>query len=115
MKNEKMGSRSFCVPLVSSNFSAQVDHMAEYGSDNAEQDVNLSLLEGESELLEAIDSAVRKIDGVEEPAYGLCEACVRQGGGWDAETGAPWIPTGRLDVVPYARLCVRHQEEQEEG
>ena len=88
--------------LKGSGQDFKVDHMADYGSDNFEQDMSLSLLEGEAELLEAIETAIRKIDGSEEPAYGLCEACVRQGGGWDAETGAPWIPRG-----PARRSAVR--------
>ena len=101
--------------LKSSGQGFKVDHMADFGSDNFEQGLSLTLLEGETELLRAMETAVRKIDGAEDLAYGLCEACILQDGGWDAETGAPWIPTGRLEVVPYARLCVRHQEEQEEG
>ena len=93
----------------------KVDHMADAGSDNMEQDINLSLLEGESELLHEIETAIRKIDGQGEMPYGLCEACARQAEPWDEETGAPWIPVGRLQALPYARLCVFHQEEQEEG
>ena len=34
---------------------------------------------------------------------------------WSDDTQAPWIPTGRLNVLPYAVLCVAHQEEQEEA
>ena len=101
--------------LKGSGQSFKVDHMADAGSDNFEQDMNLSLLEGESEILEEIDRAIRKIDGQLELPYGLCEACARQGGGWNEDRGAPWIPVGRLRALPYARLCVAHQEEQEEG
>ena len=93
----------------------KVDHMADAGSDNMEQDINLSLLEGESELLHEIETAIRKIDGQSDLSYGLCEVCARQTEPWDEETGAPWIPVGRLEALPYARLCVSHQEEQEEG
>ena len=101
--------------LKGSGQDFKIDHMADFGSDNFEQDISLSLLEEETELLSAIDLAVRKIDGDEALPYGVCETCARDGGDWDPETSAPWIPTGRLKVVPYARLCVTHQEQQEEG
>lgn len=90
------------------------DHMADHASDNSEQDISISLLEGEMQILEAVEDAVRKIDGNHELPFGACEACVRQRT-WDADSSAPWIPTGRLRAVPYARLCVAHQEEQEEN
>lgn len=101
--------------LKKSGQTFKVDHMADAGTDNAEQDVSLSLLEGEVELMELIETAIRKIDGQVAAPYGLCEVCAQAEGGWDAETSAPWIPIGRLQALPYARLCVLHQEEQEEG
>jgi len=97
--------------LKNSGQDFKLDHMADYGSDNFEQEMSISLLEEEAELLNEIDYAIRKIDGQEEPPYGVCEECLVQG--WDDDELGPWIPTGRLDFVPYARLCVRHQEEQE--
>jgi len=99
--------------LKGSGQNFKIDHMADFASDNFEQEMSLSLLEGESELLYEIEKAVRKIDGVGDVPYGICEACVRDG--WEGVPGGPWIPTGRLEAVPYARLCVPHQEEQEEG
>jgi len=101
--------------LKKSGQTFKIDHMADAGSDNADQAVNLSLLEGEVELMDLIETAIHKIDGQVAPPYGLCEACVQAGGDWDEETSAPWIPVGRLEALPYARLCVMHQEEQEEG
>jgi len=101
--------------LKGSGQDYKVDHLADFGSDNAEQDVSLSLLEGETALLQAVDLAIRKIDGQEDLPFGLCKQCAEQEGEFDPESPAPWIPTGRLEIVPYARLCVPHQEEQEEG
>ncbi len=98
--------------LKSSGQDYSIDHMADHGSDNAEQAVSLSLLEGESEIVTAIEVAIRKIDGNEQPPFGICGACAEDEA-WDEETTAPWIPTARLRVVPYATLCVAHQEEQE--
>lgn len=90
-----------------------VDHLADQASDNTEQAISISLLEGETQMLEGIEAAIRRIDGQGELPYGACEACV-ESGDWDPETTAPWIPTGRLGVVPYAHLCIAHQEEQEQ-
>lgn len=99
--------------LKSSGQDFSVDHMADHGSDNFEQEVSLSLLAGEQEMLDAIETAIRRIDGHDEPPYGICVSCADLDS-WDKDTPAPWIPTGRLEVLPYAHLCVRHQEEQEE-
>ena len=88
-----------------------VDHMADHGSDNFEQDFNLKLLEGEAGQLEDIRDALLKIDGTHELPFGLCEACS------DAPQGlcpsCPWIPASRLDVLPQARLCVQTKESEE--
>ncbi len=90
-----------------------VDHFADQASDNTDQAISISLLESETDLLKAIETAILKIDGQASPPYGVCEDCHMQGA-WAPETSAPWIPTGRLGVVPYAHLCIAHQEEQEE-
>ena len=99
--------------LKKSGQDHSVDHLADHGTDNFEQDFTLSLLEGESEILQEIDDAIQKMNGAGEHPYGLCETCA-ESDTWEAGTGAPWIPTGRLEVVPYARLCVAHQEAEEE-
>jgi RNA polymerase-binding transcription factor DksA len=91
-----------------------VDHLADQASDNTDQAISISLLESETDLLKAIETAILKIDGQAELPYGVCETCALRGD-WDPETPAPWIPTGRLGVVPYAHLCIAHQEEQEES
>ncbi len=102
--------------LKGSGQDFKVDHMADFGSDNFEQDVSLSLLEGETELLQAIEKAIRKIDGQEKLPYGICEDCANEPDTWDDEDStAPWIPMARLEVVPYAEYCVKHQEAREEG
>ena len=100
--------------LKGSGQDFSIDHMADHASDNSEQEIAISLLEGETVILESIEDAVRKIDGNHALPFGACETCSTLDA-WDPETSAPWIPTGRLDAVPYARLCVAHQEEQEEN
>ncbi|RSN66796.1 MULTISPECIES: TraR/DksA family transcriptional regulator [Actinomadura] len=44
--------------------------------------------------LAEIDGALRRVD---EGAYGRCEGCAQD------------IPAGRLEILPYARYCVRCQ------
>ncbi len=75
-------------------------HMADLGSDNFEQEFNLSLMESEELLLEKIEAALERI---EEGRYGECEEC-----------GAR-IPKARLNAIPFATLCVKCAEELERG
>jgi RNA polymerase-binding transcription factor DksA len=99
--------------LKGSGQDFSVDHMADHGTDNFEQDFSLALLEGVSELFRDIQDAIEKIDGKGELPYGLCEACAESDG--VAEETGPWIPKGRLEAVPYARLGVLHKEQEEMG
>jgi RNA polymerase-binding protein DksA len=96
--------------LRASDQDFSVDHMADHGSDNFEQDFTLSLVESERRELFEIDRALQRI---EAGTYGICEG-----------TGAP-IPRPRLEAIPHARYSVEYQrkleageveeEEQEEG
>ena len=100
--------------LKGSGQDFSVDHMADHGTDNFEQDFSLSLLEGETEMFRDIQHAIAKIDGKGELPYGLCETCAEEPLEEDSELG-PWIAKGRLEAVPYARLCIPHKEREEEG
>jgi len=64
----------------------------ELGSDNADQELTLTLLESDEKLLDQIEAALHRI---EDGCYGRCDEC-----GED-------IPTPRLDAIPYAAECVR--------
>lgn len=100
--------------LKSSGQDFSVDHMADHGSDNYEQDFSLSLLEGESAQLTEIRDALAKIEGGAGKGllpYGLCEACADEPA-MKCPT-CPWIPPSRLDAVPHARLCVQMKEQEE--
>jgi RNA polymerase-binding transcription factor DksA len=78
-----------------SELSSADQHPADEGSETASREVDLSLREHiEAELAE-IDAALARI---EAGTYGICEAC-----------GQP-IEAARLEVIPYARLCIRDQE-----
>jgi DnaK suppressor protein len=75
-------------------------HMADMGSDNFEQEFTLSLMENEGVTLEQIESSLERI---EEGIYGQCEECGVK------------IPKARLNAIPYATLCIRCAEQQENG
>jgi RNA polymerase-binding protein DksA len=73
-------------------------HLADVGAVTLDREMELSLQENTERLLEQVDRALEKI---EEGTYGLCDRC-----------GQP-IEEGRLEAVPYATLCMRHQQELE--
>ena len=77
-----------------------VDHMADHGSDNFEQDMTLGLVEDERKVLAEIDRALGRI---EEGSYGVCEG-----------TGLP-IAVSRLEAIPYTRHSVEYQRRVEAG
>lgn len=86
--------------LKASDQDFSVDHMADHGSDNYEQDFTLSLVESERRELFEIDQALQRIaDGV----YGICEG-----------TGLP-IARARLEAIPHARYSVDYQRRIESG
>ena len=89
-----------------------VDHMADHGSDNYEQDFNLKLLEGESEQLVEVRDALLKIDGKADLPFGACEACSDEDHQL-CET-CPWIPPTRLEALPWTRLCTQMKAREED-
>lgn len=77
-----------------------VDHMADHGSDNFEQDFTLSLVESERRELFEIDQALGRL---REGTYGICEG-----------TGEP-IGRPRLEAIPYTRYSIGYQRKLEAG
>jgi RNA polymerase-binding protein DksA len=73
-------------------------HIADVGAVTLDREMELSLQGNTERLLEQVNRALEKI---EEGTYGLCDRC-----------GQP-IEEGRLEAVPYATLCIRHQRELE--
>ncbi|MCB8942204.1 MAG: TraR/DksA C4-type zinc finger protein [Ardenticatenaceae bacterium] len=63
---------------------------------NRERDVALQAME--MEQLAQIEAALERM---EAGTYGRCESCGQQ------------IPAGRLEILPYATLCVNCQSQQE--
>lgn len=67
-------------------------------SDERDREISFILNDREREKLLAIDEALQRI---KEKTYGICESCEGE------------IQLGRLKVLPFTRLCVRCQEENE--
>ncbi len=67
-------------------------------SDERDREINFILNDREREKLVAIDEALQRI---KEKTYGICESCEGE------------IHLGRLKVLPFTRLCVKCQEENE--
>lgn len=86
--------------LKASDQDFSVDHMADHGSDNFEQDFTLALVESERRELFEIDRALVRL---EQGTYGICEG-----------TGDP-IPRPRLEAIPWARYSVEYQRKLEAG
>ena len=70
----------------------------ELGSDNAEQELTLTLLGSGENILDQVEAAIYRI---EDGGYGRCEECGME------------IPATRLNAIPYAVECVQCASEQE--
>jgi DnaK suppressor protein len=67
-------------------------------SDERDREINFILNDREREKLVAIDDALQRI---QDKTYGICDSCEGE------------IQLGRLKVLPFTRLCVKCQEENE--
>jgi RNA polymerase-binding transcription factor DksA len=81
-----------------SSLNISVDHMADFGTDNYDQEFNLGLVEATGFTLTEIDEAILRI---QSGSFGICEGC-----------GCA-IPKARLEAIPYTRFCVSCQSEKE--
>lgn len=79
-------------PRATGDLSSHRTHIADQGTENYQREFASQLKSIESEALREIDEALNRIA---TGTYGLCEEC-----------GEP-IPLARLEVVPYARLCIK--------
>ena len=77
-----------------------ISNFADLGTDNYEQEFDLSMLEHQGQTLREMDEALERI---ENGTYGLCSSC-----------GKP-IPKGRLMAKPHARCCIPCLNTQEES
>jgi DnaK suppressor protein len=85
---------------ASGDLSRMPIHMADIGSDAFEQEFTLSLMASEEGTLEMVEHALERIRA---RTYGTCEGC----GGV--------ISKKRLEAIPFASLCIRCAEKQEQG
>jgi DnaK suppressor protein len=67
-------------------------HPADLGNDEYEEEINLTLLENEAQVLAEVNDALARI---ESGTFGRCENCGRE------------ISKERLEALPYARYCIR--------
>jgi DnaK suppressor protein len=75
-------------------------HLADEGTDTMEQEQGFLLRSNEGRLLYEIDDALRTL--YKNPdEFGKCLKCKEE------------IALERLDVVPWAKYCLDHQEQQE--
>jgi len=75
-------------------------HLADEGSDTAEQELLLERLSSSSATLQEVDDA---LDRIEAGTYGVCQECAQA------------IGPRRLDIKPYASLCVDCRRREEES
>ncbi|NUQ65249.1 MAG: TraR/DksA C4-type zinc finger protein [Pirellulales bacterium] len=75
-------------------------HMAEVAGDHFDQELSLALASSKDDILQQIEKALERI---EDGVYGACDCCGRR------------IPQARLDAVPYAGLCVRCAQDEEDA
>ena len=67
-------------------------------SDARDREINLILTDRDRDKLQAIDDALARID---DGTYGMCESCESD------------IAEGRLEALPFTRLCINCQADRE--
>ncbi len=80
------------LPSSTGDLSSHRTHIADQGTENYQREFASQLKSIEAESLRDIDDALKRIA---QGNYGICEMC-----------GEP-IPLSRLEVIPYARLCMK--------
>lgn len=83
-----------------------------YGSQTYAEEINLEVLQDDSQMLVEIEDALARIDGRSELPFGMCEAC-RDERQKLCKT-CPWIAEERLRYVPWARHCAPVQQRIED-
>ena len=83
---------------ASGDISGYTYHMADVATDTYDREFSLGLASNDREAIYELDDALKRI---EEGTFGVCESCQGQ------------ISKARLKAVPYARMCVKCQEQKE--
>ena len=99
MRDEVMGQSQ---QDASGDLSKMPLDMADVGSDSYEREFTISLIEGDQSILSEIDDALERM---EAGTFAMCT---------NGDCGKP-IPKARLEIKPYARLCIECQKKSEKG
>ena len=86
-------------PEVPSN-TGELSDVSDMATDNYDRELNIGLASNEQQILNDIDVALKRI---EEGTYGICEIYGTE------------IPKKRLLAMPYTRLSMKAQEEEEKN
>jgi DnaK suppressor protein len=98
MKRQAMKEMQDHVKVETEGIKDEGRDTYDLASDERDREINFILNDREREKLLAIDEALQRI---KDKTYGICESCEGE------------IQLGRLKVLPFTRLCVRCQEENE--
>ncbi|MCR4337309.1 MAG: TraR/DksA family transcriptional regulator [Candidatus Omnitrophica bacterium] len=75
-------------------------HMADVATDMYDREFNLGLASNDRELLQKVDTALKRI---QDHSFGNCTKCHKS------------IPGARLKAIPYVETCLKCQEELEKS
>jgi DnaK suppressor protein len=92
-KEQSMGSRE-----SSGDLSSYAYHQADQGSDTNYMEHTVMMMESEREKIRKLNDAMRRLH---EGSFGICEMC------------GEIIPDTRLQILPYATLCIECKEKVE--
>lgn len=93
-KEQSVGARE-----SSGDLSSYAYHQADQGSDTNLMEHTAMMLEGEREKIRLLNDAMRRI---QDGTFGICEMC------------GELISDQRLEILPYATLCIECKEKMEE-
>jgi len=92
-KEQSVGARE-----SSGDLSSYAYHQADQGSDTNYMEHTVMMMESEREKIRLLNDAMRRLNNGE---FGICEMC------------GNLIPDTRLQVIPYATLCITCKEKTE--
>ena len=92
-KEQSVGARE-----NSGDLSSYAYHQADQGSDTNYMEHTAMMMENEREKIRKLNDAMRR---VHEERFGFCEMC------------GEMIPDARLQMIPYATLCIDCKEKME--
>ncbi len=92
-KEQSLGSRE-----SSGDLSSYAYHQADQGSETNYMEHTAMMMETEREKIRKLNDAMRRLH---EGNFGFCEMCGEN------------IPDARLQIIPYATLCIECKEKME--